>query len=93
MTVLDRVARTAFWLLTPVVVWAASFFGAWVGATLTQSEIRVLGLGGVLGGGLGFAVWLFVLRSVEIRYRNGSASRLTDAHPSDQADPRHEPIE
>ena len=56
--------RIALWLLTPLVVWAASFFGAWLGVLLAGTDLRLLGLGGLLGGGLGLAGWLFVLRGV-----------------------------
>jgi hypothetical protein len=59
--------QIALWLLTPVVVWAASFSGAWLGAALAGSDIRLLGLGGLLGGGLGFVAWLFVLRGAHVR--------------------------
>lgn len=43
-----RLVRTAGWLLTPLVVWAASFLGGWVGALVGRA------VGGILGGG----VWL-----------------------------------
>ena len=43
-----RLVRTAGWLLTPLVVWAASFLGGWLGALLGRM------VGGLLGGG----VWL-----------------------------------
>jgi len=72
--------RIALLLLTPVVVWAASFFGAWLGVLLAGSDLRLLGLGGLLGGGLGFTAWLFVLRSVH-HYGQGVARRSPSPSP------------
>ena len=40
----------AGWLLTPLVVWAASFLGGWLGALIGRT------VGGFLGGG----IWLLV---------------------------------
>lgn len=51
--------RRVGWLLTPVVVWAAAFFGAWLGAL-------VGGIGTMIGGALlltvaAVAAWLGAL--------------------------------
>jgi hypothetical protein len=66
--------RFVGWLLTPLVAWAASFFGAWLGAQaarLTDDSTIALTLS--LTGGAGFAVagtllWMRTLRrSPELR--------------------------
>ncbi len=45
MRVLRLVARLLGWLLTPMVAWAASFFGAWIGAGIaSQLEVAKTGL-------------------------------------------------
>ena len=57
-----RVARVVAWLLTPIAVWAASFFGGWFGALLGEEDgLRRLGIGSVLGGAAGLYVWLRVI--------------------------------
>ena len=55
------------WLLTPVVVWAASFLGGWVVALATNADQRMLGvvqltIGAILGGTVGLVGWLVVMR-------------------------------
>jgi hypothetical protein len=60
--------RRIGWLLTPLVVWAASFLGAWAGAALAgRTGARDGGLvlmagGAILAAGLATAAWLVVLR-------------------------------
>ena len=56
-----RLVRIAGWLLTPVVVWAASFFGGWMGALLAEFREKPSGsiwwlVLGAVGGGLAGAV-------------------------------------
>lgn len=55
--------RVAAWLLTPVVVWAASFFGGWLGAVLHGSNggLSWLVAGAAIGGTLGAVAWGWVL--------------------------------
>jgi hypothetical protein len=62
------------WLLTPFLAWAASFFGAVVGALVSmrlRDPIRGLGLTAICGAAAGFAAliaWLHYLRrSPEVR--------------------------
>ena len=62
------------WLLTPFLAWAASFFGAVIGALLAMrldNPVRGLVLTAICGGIAGFAAligWLhFLRRSPEIR--------------------------
>ena len=63
-----KVLRVVGWLLTPLVVWAASFSGAWLGATLGRRFPTFLGgvewmlLGGVLGGATALTLWVHRLR-------------------------------
>lgn len=64
----NRLFQAVGWLLTPVVVWAAAFFGGWMGALLARlRQVGDAGLlwmlaGGVLGGTVGVVAWVFVLR-------------------------------
>ncbi len=64
----NRLLQTAGWLLTPVAVWAAAFFGGWLGAFVARlRQVGDAGLvwmlvGGVLGGAVGVVVWVVVLR-------------------------------
>jgi hypothetical protein len=63
-----RLFRVIAWLLTPLVVWAASFSGAWIGATIGRRFPMLLGgiewmlIGGVLGGATALALWVHRLR-------------------------------
>jgi hypothetical protein len=63
----DRL-RAIGWLLTPLVVWAASFCGAWLGAVVAahldphRSGIAVMAGGAVLVAGLATLLWIVVLR-------------------------------
>ena len=62
--------RRVGWLLTPLVVWAASFLGAWGGAVLAERLGQMnRGLEWMAGGAALAAVaaaagWLFVVRRV-----------------------------
>ena len=58
-----RRARLTGWLLTPVVVWAASFFGGWLGAALGRS-IGYLIAGGISVGTVGLVGWFLLIRRV-----------------------------
>jgi len=58
-----RRARWIGWLLTPVVVWAASFFGGWLGAALGKSTGYLLA-GGVSVGTAGLVGWALLIRRV-----------------------------
>lgn len=63
-----RLLRILAWLLTPVVAWAASFLGGWLGAlaatAIGSSELNVALLfgGAALGGAAGVAGWIWLLR-------------------------------
>jgi hypothetical protein len=60
--------RRIGWLLTPLVVWAASFLGAWGGAAIADRSGRMSrGLGMMAGGAVVTAavavtIWLLVIR-------------------------------
>lgn len=63
-----RSVRIVAWLLTPVVAWAASFMGGWIGLfvgnRLSKPQALWWGIGGaVLGGILALAVWVLRLRA------------------------------
>lgn len=49
------------WLLTPAVVWAASFLGGWLGAVISGKLVYLV-VGGVVGGAGGLAGWIWVMR-------------------------------
>ncbi len=62
-----RVVRFLGWLLTPVVVWAASFLGGWAVALATNPDQGTMGvvqltIGAILGGTVGLVGWLVVMR-------------------------------
>ena len=62
-----RVVRFLGWLLTPVVVWAASFSGGWAVALATNADQGTMGVvqltvGAALGGTVGLVGWLVVMR-------------------------------
>lgn len=65
--------RIVVWLLTPLVAWAASFFGGWIGAMMARdagqgaSGLFRLGQGAIVGGGIGLALCLIVLRGLRDR--------------------------
>ncbi|MFQ5703009.1 MAG: hypothetical protein ACE5HT_03215 [Gemmatimonadales bacterium] len=56
-----RLGRTIRWLLTPIVVWAATFVGAWLGATLGANMVWLVG-GGLLGAGGSMVGWVYMMR-------------------------------
>jgi hypothetical protein len=61
--------RIVAWLLTPVVAWAASFLGGWLGALVGRGAdspaagLKWLGGGAVVGALVGAGAWIIVLRS------------------------------
>ena len=60
--------RVIGWLLTPAVVWAASFvggwFGAWIGTAIRGADVGIAWLAGgaVLGGSAGLVTWVWRLK-------------------------------
>jgi len=60
--------RRIGWLLTPLVVWAASFVGAWAGAAIAErAGLRHRGLammvgGAVVGALVALVLWVALLR-------------------------------
>jgi outer membrane lipoprotein SlyB len=62
-----RLMRIVAWLLTPVVAWAASFLGGWIGALVGRragsaaAGIKWLGGGAVLGALVGAGIWMIML--------------------------------
>ncbi len=67
-------AIAAGWLLTPVVAWAVSFAGAWIGAkigvgsTAMFAGVAWLSAGAVVGAVMGAVGWLLLLRVVRRRW-------------------------
>ncbi len=63
-----RLIRVIAWLLTPVVAWAASFLGGWLGAVMGKGATHPtggllwLGTGALIGGVVGVAIWVVLLR-------------------------------
>lgn len=63
-----RLLRLLGWLLTPLVAWAGSFAGGWLGAlaatAVGSSALNVVLLtgGAALGGAAGIAGWIWFLR-------------------------------
>jgi hypothetical protein len=76
-----RALRIVAWLLTPLVVWAASFSGGWLGATLGRRFPTFLGgvewmlIGGVLGGATGLTLWVHRLRRARHLTRSEDSSQ------------------
>ncbi|MFN0177256.1 MAG: hypothetical protein ACKVZ0_00540 [Gemmatimonadales bacterium] len=68
MKFLRGLMRVFGWLLTPLVAWAASFFGAIVTARLVASapsarwHLGLTVLGGAVAGAIGLVGWLRLLR-------------------------------
>lgn len=68
MRVLHFIARLVGWLLTPLIAWAASFFGAWAGAGAATAVVGAnLSLGLTIMGGAAAGVgatmlWMRLLR-------------------------------
>ena len=78
MTIPRHLARLVGWLLTPLVAWAASFLGAWLGAEVAgRLEGSTGGLWATVIGGAVFAIgatvaWIWLLRrSPELREQLG----------------------
>ncbi len=75
-----RLLRFFGWLLTPVVVWAASFLGGWLAALLAGAiapgrwSVSLLVAGAARGGAAGLAGWLWVLR----RHRRVASTPAAD---------------
>lgn len=74
MRALRFLARLVGWLLTPLIAWAASFFGAWAGATAAAAATDAnLALGVTIMGGAAAGIgatmlWMRLLRrSPELR--------------------------
>lgn len=63
----QRLLRILAWLLTPLVAWATSFLGGWIGALLWRSDepaltgLKALGIGSVIGGLAGAVGWVWYL--------------------------------
>ncbi len=63
-----RLLRVCAWLLTPLVVWAASFLGGWIGAVIGRNAgspnrgLMWLGAGAVVGAAGGMTGWILLLR-------------------------------
>ena len=51
--------RVVGWLLTPLVVWAASFLGGWLGAVVGGTLVALV-IGALGGGVVGGIVWVLV---------------------------------
>lgn len=69
MRFLHFLARLVGWLLTPLIAWAASFFGAWAGAAAAAASVEGanLSLGVTIMGGAAAGVgatmlWMRLLR-------------------------------
>jgi hypothetical protein len=60
--------RRIGWLLTPLVVWAASFLGAWLGALGARrvagpwGGVGLMVIGAVALAGLALVLWVLLLR-------------------------------
>ncbi len=73
-----RLIRIVGWLLTPAVVWAASFLGGWVGALLAaRLAVPEHGLywlvgGSIIGGSTGLLGWVLRLRHAAAPKPRGS---------------------
>jgi hypothetical protein len=82
-----RLLRIAGWLLTPVVVWAASFFGGWMGALLAEfretpsGSIWWMVLGAVGGGLVGVVGWVVVMMRWD---RSGGTGASTEGETAGQ---------
>ena len=71
------VVRFAAWLLTPVVIWAASFGSGWLGATL-GGRPGWLVVGGMAGGIAAAVGWALLLIRVGRRWKGGESGRERD---------------
>jgi len=65
--------RVVGWLLTPAVVWAASFVGgwagAWIGAAVQGTDVGIawLVVGAIVGGTVGLIAWVWRLKRASRR--------------------------
>jgi hypothetical protein len=79
----SRIVTVLGWLLTPFVVWAASFCGAWLGALFARrvpgpfGGIEWLVLGAVVGGVTALFLWVHRLR------RRGDRASAGDGTPGE----------
>lgn len=65
-------------LLTPLVAWATSLLGGWLGA-VWGGQLTWLVVGGVVGGIVGFAAWLLLLRFLGKRTESNDNNPQPDA--------------
>ena len=100
MKILRFVARLAGWLLTPLVAWAASFFGAWLGALLAggvtdsgRGLLTMLGVGALFAIGATVAWMWFLRRSPELRESLGLTEEGVPLAAVDLADKAGEVVE
>jgi hypothetical protein len=82
-----RSVRIVAWLLTPVVAWAASFLGGWIGLLLgrARGDANALvwgGVGAVVAALAAVIAWVLRLR-IGARRDAGSGSHAPDAPPDD----------
>lgn len=83
---LRRSLRVVAWLLTPLVAWAASFLGGWLGAVIAgggsgrRGGLLWLGAGAVIGGVVGVAGWVVLLRRWVVS-NHGADSAVTREGP------------
>lgn len=80
-----RSVRIVAWLLTPVVAWAASFFGGWIGLLVgrmwgDEQALLAGAVGAVIGALAAVIVWVLRLRAGA---RRDAAFRATAA-PSER---------
>lgn len=87
--------RILLLLLTPVVVWAASFLGAWAVAGLVPSAVEsALGwliAGGFASGLAGLGLWVLALRRWLPRADRGAASPPSSGHATAPREPEPPP--
>ena len=72
-----RFYRFVGWLLTPLVAWAVSFLGGWIGAASAKSAKALL-IGSAAGAILGAAGWGVLMVRLGVR---GKDKALTAEHP------------
>ncbi len=87
-----RLTRIVGWLLTPAVVWAASFLGGWIGATIgarvsaPERGIYWLVGGSIIAGSAGLLIWVLRLRhrtaEVSEHQRSGNLAARGDHRPT-----------
>ena len=72
-----RFYRFVGWLLTPLVAWAVSFLGGWIGAAAARTTSGLL-IGSVAGGIIGATGWGILMVRLGVR---GKDKELTAEHP------------